>query len=40
LSQASEEPEPVGDARRVRLVLIGIFVLAVVAALIVWWLLR
>jgi PPM family protein phosphatase len=40
LSQASEEPEPAADTRRVRLVLIGIFVVALVAALIVWWLLR
>ena len=38
LLQASEEP--VANARRVRLVLIGIVVLALVAALVIWWLSR
>ena len=38
LLQASEEP--VADSRRVRLVLIGIVVLALVAALVIWWLSR
>jgi serine/threonine protein phosphatase PrpC len=32
--------EPVADARRVRIVLIGIVLLALVAAAIVWWLVR
>jgi protein phosphatase len=38
------EPEPApqqtADARRVRIVLIGVVLLAIVAALLVWWLLR
>jgi PPM family protein phosphatase len=33
-------PEPTADARRVRIVLLGVGLLAVVAALIVWWLVR
>ena len=32
--------EPVADSRRVRVVLIGIVVLALVAALAIWWLSR
>jgi PPM family protein phosphatase len=40
LSPSEAAPQPAADTRRVRLVLIGIFVLAVVAALIVWWRLR
>jgi protein phosphatase len=36
----ASEPKPVADARRVRLVLIALVVLAVAAALIAWWLLR
>ncbi|HZC74915.1 MAG TPA: Stp1/IreP family PP2C-type Ser/Thr phosphatase [Gaiellaceae bacterium] len=46
-SQGAEElpandaaPRPAADARRVRIVLIGILLLALVAALIVWWLVR
>jgi len=31
---------PAADARRVRVVLIGIVVLALVAALVIWWLSR
>jgi protein phosphatase len=38
LLQAPEEP--VADSRRVRVVLIGIVVLALVAALVIWWLSR
>jgi serine/threonine protein phosphatase PrpC len=34
------KPKPVADARRVRLVLIALAVLAIAAALIAWWLLR
>ena len=34
------EPKPVADARRVRLVLIALAVLAIAAGLIAWWLLR
>src|SRR5436305_207642 len=33
-------PQPAADARRVRIVLIGIALLALVAGLIVWWLVR
>jgi protein phosphatase len=33
-------PQPAADPRRVRFVLIGVVLLAVVAALLVWWLLR
>ena len=33
-------PQPAADARRVRLVLIGVVLLAIVTALLVWWLLR
>ena len=33
-------PKPTADARRVRIVLLGVLLLALVAALIVWWLVR
>src|SRR5262249_55215791 len=35
-----EPAQPTADARRVRVVLIGVAVLALVAALVVWWLSR
>jgi PPM family protein phosphatase len=40
LSATEEAPGPAADSRRVRLVLIGVLVLAVVAALVIWWLSR
>jgi protein phosphatase len=40
LSQPEPAPQPSADARRVRVVLIGLFLLALAAALIVWGLLR
>jgi serine/threonine protein phosphatase PrpC len=38
LAATEDAPKPAADARRVRLVLIAILVLALVAAVIVWWL--
>ncbi|HZC75358.1 MAG TPA: SpoIIE family protein phosphatase, partial [Gaiellaceae bacterium] len=38
--EITAEPEPAADARRVRIVLIGLFVVLLAAALVIWGLLR
>jgi serine/threonine protein phosphatase PrpC len=40
IPEPAPQPQPTADAKRVRVVLIGVVLLAIVAALLVWWLLR